>query len=147
MSDARRILDERLARGEIDDAEYDRLIAKLGASQPEATQSAASSRKPQRIEIEDGVINLEDYDGVRTNVEFITKFNAGVGVIFFVIGPIIGNNVVMLIGVGMFVIALLSFAFTRSVKVQVLKGGTWQDIGKYNYSKAEEIKSHLAANL
>ena len=147
MSDARKILDERLARGEIDDAEYDRLIAKLGASQSEAIQGVASSRKPQRIEIEDGVINLEDYDGVRTNVEFITQFNGGVGAIFFVIGLIIGNNVVTLIGLGMFVIALLSLVFSRSVKVQVSKAGTWQDIGKYTYSKAEEIKSQLAAAL
>ena len=41
MSDARKILDERLAKGEIDETEYDKLVAKLGSNSGSAPQPTA----------------------------------------------------------------------------------------------------------
>lgn len=34
-----------------------------------------------QIKIEDGVMNVDEYDGVRTKHEFITQFNSGIGAI------------------------------------------------------------------
>jgi Short C-terminal domain len=42
LSDARRILDERLAKGEIDEAEYDKLVAKLDTSVKSSEQTPVS---------------------------------------------------------------------------------------------------------
>lgn len=100
-----------------------------------------------RIEIEDGVINVENYDGVRTRIELLTQLNAGIGVTLLVAGFIQSSGVAMKFGVFMLVVAALSLVLTRSVKVQVSRNGAWQVLGRFTLRKADEVKTSLIAAM
>jgi hypothetical protein len=108
-----------------------------------------------RINIEDGVMEVSGYEGVRTKIEFITLFNLSVGLIFvgldiFMLtqnGELMKNGILMKIGFLMIVGSILGFYFSRSVKVQILQGGAWNTLSKYTYAESKKVKVQLLAHL
>ena len=108
-----------------------------------------------RINIEDGVMEVSGYEGVRTKIEFIAILNLSVGLIFFVLdifmliqnGELMKNGILMKIGLFIIAVTILGFYFSRSVKVQILQGGAWNTPSKYTYTESKKVKMQLLAHL
>ena len=100
-----------------------------------------------KIEIEDGVMNVEGYEGVRTKFEFITQFNIGLGGLLAIIGFFNPEGFLLKIGLIVCAVGIGSLFITRSVILQISKNGSWQELGKFTYPKAEKIKEQLISEL
>ena len=95
------------------------------------------------VETNDGVMNINNYDGVKTDLEFITKALGALAGLLLVIG-IFRQSSEALWGAGFMAAGFLfSFGFTAAHNVLVLQDGKWNHVGKFRFAKANEIKAQL----
>lgn len=147
MASAKDILDERLARGEIEIDQYEDILKKISIDSGGVIKNdGVIEAGVHKIMSDEGVVKVSNYAGVKTSWEFITNFNGFVGLFNLLIGFFVGNPFGV-IGAIMLVIAFLSLMFSNSVNVFVLKDESWVKIGKFTYPKSEEIKKKLIDSM
>lgn len=100
-----------------------------------------------QIPVEDKVVNVDEYDAVKIDLDMAAKVSVVVGVLSLAYG-IYADNVDLVylscIAIGTFVVSVF---FLRSARVSVRRHGAWKDVGKYRYSVARYLKQKLVKEM